>query len=159
MSNGSENTQTSESMAVMEPLPALHTPHKKRRTILVAGVVLATLDLCCLPITYFYALNFDTNLNLQDGILHVFDFPRYPAYKLQYSRSSPVSMGSSVSHIMASGHLSCSGRRQLRCGDLLGGRNGEWWVLIHSMRIAETNLNPARIPPSQCSDRHQSRRD
>lgn len=69
--NGSENPPSSESMDIIEPLPALHTPHRKRKTILLAGVILATLDLCCLPITYFYALHFDTSLNLQDGMVHV----------------------------------------------------------------------------------------
>lgn len=33
---------------------------------MVAGIVLAVMDLCCLPITYYYALKFDTTLNLQD---------------------------------------------------------------------------------------------
>lgn len=75
MSNGSENNiQPTESMGVLGPLPALHTPHKKRKTILVVGIVLATLDLCCLPITYYYALNFDTDLKLQDSAPHVSNF-------------------------------------------------------------------------------------
>jgi len=40
------------SMSMIAPgLAGLHTPHKKRRLILGVGVVLATLDLCCLPIT------------------------------------------------------------------------------------------------------------
>ena len=37
---------------VVEPLQDLHTPHKRRRLILVIGVIGATMDLCCLPITY-----------------------------------------------------------------------------------------------------------
>lgn len=52
---------------MVEPLPELHTPHRRRKLILIIGVILAILDLCCLPITYYYALNFDTNLSLQDG--------------------------------------------------------------------------------------------
>lgn len=36
----------------VEPLQDLHTPHRRRRLILVIGVLLATMDLCCLPITY-----------------------------------------------------------------------------------------------------------
>lgn len=64
--NGSEHG-TSQTTSVFEPLPQLHTPHKKRRTILWAGVALAVLDLCCLPITYFYALKFGTSLSLQEG--------------------------------------------------------------------------------------------
>ncbi|KAF8864933.1 hypothetical protein BDZ45DRAFT_736569 [Acephala macrosclerotiorum] len=51
---------------MVEPLPELHTPHRRRKLILIIGVILAILDLCCLPITYYYALNFDTNLSLQD---------------------------------------------------------------------------------------------
>jgi hypothetical protein len=79
MSNGNANTQTSGSMSMLEPLPALHTPHRKRKSILIAGVVLATLDLCCLPITYYYALKFDTNLKLQDGMARMFQIQRHPA--------------------------------------------------------------------------------
>jgi hypothetical protein len=45
----------------------LNTPHRKSKFKLGFGIVIATLDLCCLPITYFYALNFDTNLGTQDG--------------------------------------------------------------------------------------------
>jgi hypothetical protein len=71
MSNGSENRQPLESMGTIEALPALHTPHRRRKTILIAGVVLSTLDLCCLPITYYYALKFGTSLKLQDGTAHV----------------------------------------------------------------------------------------
>jgi hypothetical protein len=36
----------------VEPLQDLHTPHRRRRLILVVGILLATMDLCCLPITY-----------------------------------------------------------------------------------------------------------
>lgn len=43
-------SRTSTNMVPLE-LAGLHTPHKKRRLILSVGVVLATLDLCCLPIT------------------------------------------------------------------------------------------------------------
>jgi hypothetical protein len=51
---------------ILEP-PGLHTPHKRRRMVLIVGLVVAAMDLCCLPITYFYALNFGTNLNRQDS--------------------------------------------------------------------------------------------
>lgn len=47
---GIQPSRTSMTMAA-PGLAGLHTPHKKRRLILVIGVVLATLDLCCLPIT------------------------------------------------------------------------------------------------------------
>jgi len=45
--------------------PALHTPHKRRITLMTIGLLVATLDLSFLPITYFYALHFGTSLNLQ----------------------------------------------------------------------------------------------
>jgi len=50
---------------------------------MLAGVVLVALDLCCLPITYYYALNFDTNLSLQDSMIvpafnFVFNWLIYP---------------------------------------------------------------------------------
>jgi len=67
---------------MVEQLPELHTPHS-RRLILVIGVILAVLDLCCLPITYYYALNFDTNLSLQDvfavitGVYGLLSFTHY----------------------------------------------------------------------------------
>ena len=76
MHNGSETTQPSESMGTIEPLPALHTPHRGREIILIVGVVLAALDLCCLPITYYYALKFDTSLNTQDSMAYVFGFSK-----------------------------------------------------------------------------------
>jgi hypothetical protein len=63
-------SQPSQTMSLADPLPSLHTPHRKRKTIVLIGVVLATLDLCCLPITYYYALNFGTSLNLQDGTIN-----------------------------------------------------------------------------------------
>jgi hypothetical protein len=50
-----------------EPLPHLHTPHRKRKFIIIFGVAAVTLDLAGLPITYYYALKFDTNLSLQEG--------------------------------------------------------------------------------------------
>lgn len=79
MNNGSANTQLSGSMSMLEPLPALHTPHRKRKTILIAGLILATLDLCCLPITYYYALKFGTNLKLQNGIPRIIQVRTDPA--------------------------------------------------------------------------------
>jgi hypothetical protein len=67
----SESSQPSQAMSLgmSEPLPDLHLSHRKRNIKLLIGLVLAILDLCCLPITYFYALNFDTNLNLQDSMI------------------------------------------------------------------------------------------
>jgi hypothetical protein len=47
-----ETTPPSQTTSmVVEPLQDLHTPHKRRRLILVIGVIGATMDLCCLPIT------------------------------------------------------------------------------------------------------------
>jgi hypothetical protein len=65
----SEHTRQGTNRAEVDltGLPRLHLPHRKRKTILVAGIVLAVMDLCCLPITYYYALKFDTTLNLQDS--------------------------------------------------------------------------------------------
>lgn len=45
--------------------PPLHTPHKRRITLMVVGIIVATLDLSFLPITYFYALKYGTALKLQ----------------------------------------------------------------------------------------------
>lgn len=61
-------SRESHSLNTYEPLPELHTPHKRRRLILWLGIALAVLDLCCLPITYFYALKYGTSLSLQDGM-------------------------------------------------------------------------------------------
>lgn len=54
--------------------PPLHTPHNKRKKLFFFGVVVALLDLCLLPMTYYYALVFDTNLSVQDGMLHLPSF-------------------------------------------------------------------------------------
>ncbi|PQE26348.1 metal ion binding protein [Rutstroemia sp. NJR-2017a BBW] len=61
-----ENSTVSQSFGESEPLPPLHTPHRRRQTIMWVGLILITLDLCCLPITYYYALNFGTSLPLQE---------------------------------------------------------------------------------------------
>lgn len=45
-------TPSQSTSVVAEPLQDLHTPHRRRRLILVVGILLATMDLCCLPITY-----------------------------------------------------------------------------------------------------------
>ncbi|RDW91253.1 hypothetical protein BP5796_02418 [Coleophoma crateriformis] len=50
---------------VNEPLPPLHTPHRKRITKLTIGLLLCTLDLCVLPMVYYYAFKYGTNLSLQ----------------------------------------------------------------------------------------------
>ncbi|RDL37870.1 Uncharacterized protein BP5553_05303 [Venustampulla echinocandica] len=68
-----------------EPLPKLHAvpPSRRRQVILWTGVTLVTLDLCCLPITYFYALKFDTDLSLQTifaiitGVYGLISFTHY----------------------------------------------------------------------------------
>ena len=117
--NQSESTPPSQTMSLVEPLPALHTPHRKRKTILMVGLVLATLDLCCLPITYYYALKFDTSLNVQDGKTprSVKCFKILPDDRLvQYSPLSLESMGCSVSHTMLSAHSNYSDRKPRRNG-------------------------------------------
>jgi len=58
--------ERSRRMRLAARLAPLHTPHRRRKFILFAGVTLVTLDLCALPITYYYALKFGTNLKLQD---------------------------------------------------------------------------------------------
>lgn len=63
----SENSSPSQTFGMREPLPPLHTPHRRRKTILWIGLILVTLDLACLPITYYYALNFGTKMELQDS--------------------------------------------------------------------------------------------
>ncbi|KAF7905436.1 uncharacterized protein EAF01_005957 [Botrytis porri] len=62
----SENLTPSQTFGLREPLPPLHTPHRRRKTILWVGLIIVTLDLACLPITYYYALSFGTNIELQD---------------------------------------------------------------------------------------------
>jgi hypothetical protein len=62
-----ENTRGPEVVAIDEPLPPLHTPHPKRKIKVAIGVTLATLDLACLPIVYYYAFKFGTSLSLQDS--------------------------------------------------------------------------------------------
>ncbi|KAI9643226.1 hypothetical protein NHQ30_007842 [Ciborinia camelliae] len=62
----SENSAPSQTFGIREPLPPLHTPHRRRQMKLWIGLTLITLDLACLPITYYYALNFGTNMRLQD---------------------------------------------------------------------------------------------
>lgn len=74
----SEASQPSQAMTLVEPLPELHTPHRRRRIILWVGVALATLDLCVLPITYYYAFKFGTNLSVQDSM----SIPKQPKQSL-----------------------------------------------------------------------------
>ncbi|KII93309.1 hypothetical protein PLICRDRAFT_102084 [Plicaturopsis crispa FD-325 SS-3] len=46
--------------------PPLHTPHNSRKKVFAAALVLVLLDLCILPLTYYYALKFASDLTLQD---------------------------------------------------------------------------------------------
>ena len=48
-------------------LPSLPSPTKKRKIILIIGVVLTIFDLCILPIIYFYVLTYHTSLTPQYG--------------------------------------------------------------------------------------------
>jgi len=78
-------------------LPRLHLPHRRRKTILAAGIILAILDLCCLPITYYYALKFDTNLDLQDifavitGVYGLLSFTHFSFRSLKLFRAKTAS--------------------------------------------------------------------
>jgi hypothetical protein len=49
-------------------LPSLPPPTRNRKILLVIGLVLASLDLCILPITYFYSLTFGAKLSRQTGM-------------------------------------------------------------------------------------------
>jgi hypothetical protein len=49
-------------------LPSLPPPTRNRKILLVIGLVLASLDLCIMPITYFYSLTFGTKLSRQTGM-------------------------------------------------------------------------------------------
>jgi hypothetical protein len=49
-------------------LPLLPPPSRNRKILLVIGLVLASLDLCILPITYFYSLTFRAKLSRQTGM-------------------------------------------------------------------------------------------
>jgi len=49
-------------------LPSLPPPTRNRKILLVIGLVLASLDLCMLPITYFYSLTFGAKLSRQTGM-------------------------------------------------------------------------------------------
>lgn len=53
-------------------VPSLPAPTRLRKILLVLGLVLATLDLCILPITYFYSLTYATSLTRQHGQTHYF---------------------------------------------------------------------------------------
>lgn len=59
--------ERSRRMRLAARLAPLHTPHRRRKVVLFIGLTLLTLDLCALPITYYYALKFGTNLKLQDS--------------------------------------------------------------------------------------------
>lgn len=66
-SNGG-SSMPSHTINFAEPLPELHTPHKKRRLIIWIGVTLVIIDLCALPIAYYYAFKFGTKLSTQDSM-------------------------------------------------------------------------------------------
>lgn len=50
-----------------QALPSFPPITKTRWTLLRIGICLAILDLCVLPITYFYSLTYGTSLKPQDG--------------------------------------------------------------------------------------------
>jgi hypothetical protein len=47
--------------------PALPSPTRNRKILLVIGLVLATFDLFILPIVFFYSLTYGTNLTPRYG--------------------------------------------------------------------------------------------
>jgi hypothetical protein len=49
--------------------PALPSPSKTREILLGIGLFLAALDLCILPITFYYSLTYGSSLSKQDGKL------------------------------------------------------------------------------------------
>jgi hypothetical protein len=51
------------------PPPPLPHPTTLRKNLLVAGFVIAGLDLCVMPMVYFYALSYATSLSRQTGML------------------------------------------------------------------------------------------
>lgn len=67
-SNGG-SSRPSHTINFAEPLPELHTPHKRRQRIILIGVTLVIVDLCALPIAYYYAFKFGTKLSMQDSML------------------------------------------------------------------------------------------
>jgi len=82
---------------IAQRLAPLHIPHRRRRIIQVCGLLLVTLDLCVLPITYYYALKFGTSLKLQDifavitGVYGMMSFTHYTwrSFKLFLPKTSP----------------------------------------------------------------------
>jgi hypothetical protein len=66
-------------------LPSLPPPTRNRKILLVIGLVLASLDLCILPITYFYSLTFGTKLSRQTGMDTT--NPVHPIVKADVSQS------------------------------------------------------------------------
>jgi len=95
-SEGTQPSQISQTMSLVEPLPGLHTPHRRRSLILWGGVALAMLDLCWLPIIYYYAFKF-TSLDLQEtfgiitGIYGLLSFSHYALRSLKLFRSKTSS--------------------------------------------------------------------
>ncbi len=49
-------------------LPELPAPSKLRKNLLVIGLIVASLDLCILPITYFYSLTYGTKFKRRTGM-------------------------------------------------------------------------------------------
>lgn len=61
-----ESSQASQVTAA-EPLPELKTPHHKRNLFRALGLSFVAIDLAILPITYYFALKYGTDLSLQTG--------------------------------------------------------------------------------------------
>lgn len=68
-----ENASSTEATAVGHAdidmdLPTLNTPRRRRKFWTVVGIIIITLDLCYLPIVYYYALKYGTDLSLQTSM-------------------------------------------------------------------------------------------
>ena len=68
-------------------LPALPSLTRNRKILLMIGLTLASLDLCMLPITYFYSLTFGAKLSRQTGMTR-----RKPAHSIAQAESSLQSL-------------------------------------------------------------------
>lgn len=62
------SSQASKRMG-REPLPELKTPHHKRKLFRTLGLAFVAIDLAIMPITYYFAFKYGTNLSLQTGKL------------------------------------------------------------------------------------------
>ena len=60
------SSQASQIIGI-EPLPELKTPHHKRALFRTLGLSFVAIDLAIMPITYYFAFKYGTDLSLQTG--------------------------------------------------------------------------------------------